>query len=333
MWQLTQRYTQVFLVAAGLCFASASQAQTTWDAATGFADSNIHTKNFRQFAEEVDVASSGKFRINIRSNGSLFKQPEIRRAIQTKQVQMGEIFLGAYGNEDPFFEVDTVPFLAGKFEREAYDDARRLWELSRAQIEERFARTGLMPLYVMPWPGMVLLSTVPIGTVNDFKRLKVRASAPTQARFAEHLGASPTIIAAPEVAQAFAIGAVQAQMVSVLIGADTHAWEYTKTFYAIHGINAKNIILVNRQAFESLSPELRAIVLKAAANAEKRGWEASFEAGKQAYRLLEEKGMMRAQLSQEVMAKFRGVGDVMTEEWIKKAGPGGAKVIDQFRAR
>ncbi len=74
-------------LAAGLAFGSA-QAQTKWDMPTPYADSNFHTKNVRQFADDVKAASGGKMEIVVHSNASLIKHPEIKRAVQTGQVNI-----------------------------------------------------------------------------------------------------------------------------------------------------------------------------------------------------------------------------------------------------
>jgi len=48
-------------VAAALVLAAGSvSAQTKWDMATPYPDGNFHTKNIRQFADEVAKSSGGK---------------------------------------------------------------------------------------------------------------------------------------------------------------------------------------------------------------------------------------------------------------------------------
>ena len=69
-------------IIAGLAFGSA-QAQTKWDMPTPYADGNFHTKNVKQFAEDVKAASGGKLELVVHSNASLIKHPEIKRAVQT----------------------------------------------------------------------------------------------------------------------------------------------------------------------------------------------------------------------------------------------------------
>jgi TRAP-type C4-dicarboxylate transport system substrate-binding protein len=51
----------------------------------------------------------------VHPNASLFKAPEIKRAVQSGQAQIGEILISGYSNEDPLFGLDSVPFLATSY--------------------------------------------------------------------------------------------------------------------------------------------------------------------------------------------------------------------------
>lgn len=54
---------------------------------TGYPAANFHTENVKQFAADVEKASAGKLKITVHNGGSLFKQPEIERAVQAGQAQ------------------------------------------------------------------------------------------------------------------------------------------------------------------------------------------------------------------------------------------------------
>src|SRR2546430_14251334 len=68
-------------------------AQTKWDLPAAYSPANFHTENLVQFADDVDKASGGKLKITVHSHASLFKAPEIKRAVQGAQDQAGEILL------------------------------------------------------------------------------------------------------------------------------------------------------------------------------------------------------------------------------------------------
>jgi TRAP-type C4-dicarboxylate transport system substrate-binding protein len=77
--------------AATLCFGAS--AQTKWDLPAAYPATNFHSENLVQFANDVDKASGGKLKITVHPNAALFKAPEIKRAVQGGQAQIGEVLL------------------------------------------------------------------------------------------------------------------------------------------------------------------------------------------------------------------------------------------------
>ena len=312
------------ILAAGYCAAAAAQAK--WDMPTPYAPSNFHTENVNQFAADVDKATAGKLKITVHSNASLFKAPEIKRAVQGGQAQIGEILISGYSNEDPIFGVDSVPFLAT-----SYSEAAKLWKASRKALEDRFAKQGMLVLYAVPWPPQGIYSSKPINSVADLKGLKMRTYNPYTSRIAELAGAQPVTIQAAELAQAFATGAVNANITSGATGFDTKAWEVVKNYYDTQAWLPKNVVFVNRQAFDGLDKATQAALLKAAAEAEERGWKTSEEKNKWYLGELARNGMTVSAPSAQLKADFKKIGDTMTVEWMKTAGPDGQAIVDAYR--
>ena len=83
---------------------------------------NPHTVNLAAFAKDVADGSGGKLTIALHPGASLFKGPDIKRAVATGQAQVGEVLISVHENESAIFGIDVVPFLATSF-----DDARKLW--------------------------------------------------------------------------------------------------------------------------------------------------------------------------------------------------------------
>ena len=314
------------VAAAGLAAALPALAQTKWDLPSAYPASNFHTENLQQFANDVEKATGGRFKIQLHPNASLFKAPEIKRAVQGGQAQIGEILISGYSNEDPIFGVDSVPFLAT-----SYGEAAKLWKVSRKALEERFAKQGLVVLYAVPWPPQGIYSTKPLNSIADMKGLKMRAYNPATSRIAELAGAQPVTIQAAELAQAMATGAVNANITSGATGYDTKAWEVVKNYYDTQAWLPKNVIFANKKAFDALDKSTQEAVLKAAAAAEARGWKVSEQ--KTAFYMAELKknGMNVAVPSVHLKSDFRKIGATMTEEWLQKAGPDGKAIIDAFK--
>jgi TRAP-type transport system periplasmic protein len=317
---------QALAAAFALAAFGTAQAQTKWDMPTPYPPTNFHTENVVQFANDVDKATNGKLKIQVHPGASLFKAPEIKRAVQGGQAQIGEILISGYSNEDPVFGVDSVPFLATSFK-----DAEKLWKASRKAIEARFAKQGMMVLYAVPWPPQGIYSSKPLNSMADMKGLKMRTYNPYTSRIAELAGAQPVTIQAAELAQAFATGAVNANMTSGATGYDTKAWEVVKNYYDTQAWIPKNIVFANKKAFDALDKPTQAAVLKAAREAEARGWKTSQEKTKWYTDELAKNGMNVAAPSAQLKADFKKVGDTMTQEWLKSAGADGKAIIDAYR--
>ncbi len=317
---------QAFIAAVAASACAAAFAQVKWDMPTPYPASNFHTENIDRFAADVDKATGGKLKITVHSNASLFKATEIKRAVQGGQAQIGEILVSGYSNEDPIFGIDSVPFLAT-----SYADAAKLWKVSKKALEERFAKQGLMILYAVPWPPQGIYSSKPLASVADMKGLKMRTYNPYTSRIAELAGAQPVTIQVAELAQAFATGAVNANITSGATGYDTKAWEVVKNYYDTQAWLPKNIVFVNKAAFDALDKGSQQALAKAAAEAETRGWKISEEKNKWYLGELAKNGMNVAQPSAQLKSDFKKIGDTMTDEWMKTAGSEGQAIVHAYR--
>ena len=306
---------------------SALRAQTRWQMATPYADGNFHTRNIRTFVQEIEQASNGRLSIQIHSNGGLLRMPEIKRGVQTGQVQMGEILLTAYANEDPLFDADALPQLVTN-----YTQAKRLADLQRPYIEARFARQGLVLLYMVPWPPAGLYSQQPVTSLEQLRGARFRTFSPTTNRFAQLIGAQPTLVQAAELAQAFATGVVVAQITSAATGVDTQAWDYARHFTPLGFSMTKNAVLVSRRALEALPADLQQAIRTAAQRAEARGYELSEAAQRSTEATLAARGMQVAPPAQTLLDDLARIGRIMADEWQERAGPDGRRLLEQYRA-
>ena len=313
---------------AALALAGTAQAQTKWDMPTPYSDGEFHTINVRQFVEDVKKASGGQIDINVHSNGSLIKHPDILRAVSTGQVPIGEILLGQFGNEEPVFNADNVPFLAA-----GYDAAWKLYMAQKPILAKKLEGRGMVLLYAVAWPGQGLYTKAPLKSVDDFKGVKFRTYSAYTARLAELLGASPTVIQVPEVPQAFATGTIGAMITSSATGTSTKAWEFVKNYYTTNAMHPKNVVMVNNRAFQALSAAQKKALTDAAAAAEKRGWDLSRQREVTANKMLADNGMTVHTPDAALMAAMNKIGDTIAGEWLKAAGADGEAIVKAYRAK
>ncbi len=297
----------------------------SWDMPTPYGETNFHTVNIKQFADDVKAATNGALVINVHSGGSLFKHPEIKNAVRSRQVPIGEFLLSRLSNENPVFQVDSIPFLATD-----YEAAKKLWAASRPTVEKLLDQQGMQVLFSVPWPPQGIYSKNKLDTVDGLKGVKFRAYNAATEQLAKLAGAVPTQVEVPDIPQAFATGRVDAMITSPSTGANSKAWDFVSYFYHTQAWLPKNIVVVNKRAFAELDAPLQQAVLESAQKAEKRGWDASMAETNAKIKILKDNGMQVPDPSPELMSGLKEIGKTMTDEWTTAAGTDGAAIIKAF---
>lgn len=312
------------LLAGGI--ATAASAQTKWDMPTPYPDGNFHTKNIIAFAADVDKATNGSLKIVVHSAGSLIKHPEIKRAVRQGTAPIGEILESLASNEAPVYGLDSVPFLAT-----GYDAARKLYAAQKPFLEKQLASEGLMLLYSVPWPPQGLYAKREIKSVADLKGLKFRTYNAMIGRIAALAGAIPTQIEVPDLPTAFATGRVDVMITSASTGVDTKAQDYLTHYIDTQAWLPRNIVFVNKSAFDKLSAAEKKAVMDAAKTAEERGWKMSIEEMTIKTNALKKAGIIVTPPSPELKAGLAKIGATITAEWEKSAGADGKAMLAAYR--
>jgi TRAP-type C4-dicarboxylate transport system substrate-binding protein len=318
------RAAAVLLVAGGL--STAASAQTKWDMPTPYPDGNFHTKNVALFAADVDKATGGSLKITVHSAGSLIKHPEIKRAVRQGTAPIGEILESLASNEAPVYGIDSLPFLAT-----GYDASKKLYEAQKPYLQKQLASEGLMLLYSVPWPPQGLYAKREIRSVDDLKGLKFRTYNATIGRIAALAGAIPTQIEVPDLPTAFATGRVDVMITSASTGVDTKAQDYLTHYIETEAWLPRNIVFVNKEAFDKLTDAQKKAVTDAAKVAEERGWKASVEEKDVKTQALKDAGIKVLKPTPELKSGLSKIGATIAQEWEKSAGADGAAMLAAFR--
>jgi TRAP-type C4-dicarboxylate transport system substrate-binding protein len=320
-------FKNIFLTFVALLFsAGLANAGEKWDMALAYGAGNFHSANATEFAKNVTEKSGGKLTIVTHPGGSLFKGGEIFRAVRTGQAPIGERFMSALGKEDPLLEVDSQPFLATN-----YGAAMRLYKASKPEIVKGLDSKGLVFLYAVPWPAQGLYSKKAINSVADLKGLKFRAYNSATIRIAELTGMAPTKIEAAEISQAFSTGAVESMITSPTTGKNKKIWENgVGYFYDIAAWFPKNMVIVNKDAWNKLDAATQKLLKSEAAKAEKKGWALSKKGNRDDKKALADAGMKVGKVNSALKKHFEGVGATMSKEWADRAGSRGQAVLAAY---
>ncbi|WP_068115969.1 TRAP transporter substrate-binding protein [Tropicimonas marinistellae] len=297
----------------------------TWDMPTPYGDATFHTQNIREFAEEVATATDGALEITVHSANSLFPHAEIKNAVRSRQVPIGEFFLSRLSNDDLAYGLDSQPFVAT-----SYDDAAKLWEAQKPIVTDLLAKEGLMPLFSVPWPAQGLYTNGEIATVDDLAGLRFRAYNAALEELATLAKAAPVQIEAADIPQAFSTGQVEAMITSPSTGANSKAWDFVTHYTAIDAWVPKNIVVVNQRVFDGLDPAVQEAVLAAASTAEERGWEMSKAEAEAKTKIMEENGITIVQPSDELVSGLKAIGEKMLVKWNESASDEAKAILDAY---
>ena len=312
-----------FSVSAMAVAASAAQAET-WDLALAYSATNYHSEIAAEFAAEITANSD--LEVVPHAGGSLFAGSEIFGAVRRGLAPMGERLISALSNDDPIYEIDSVPFLATGF-----DGAMALYEASRPALEETLGEAGLNFLYSCPWPPQGFYSVKEAADMEALAGLKFRAYNATTSRMAEGLGMVPTTIEAAELSQAFATGVAESMISSGSTGYDRSLWEHVDYFYDVQAWLPRNMVIVNQGAWDGLDAATQGVIKTAAANAETKCWSKAEELAGWYLEQFTANGMTLGTLPDAVSAEFQSVGAELRNDWLERIGERGQAIVDQLQ--
>lgn len=298
-----------------------------WDMPMAYAATNFHSEMGVVFANKVRAYTDGKIDITVHPGGALFGGGDIKRAIQTGQVPIGERFMSAHANEAPILGWDNLPFLATSYE--AND---RLWAAARPVVNAALSDLNLVALYTCPWPGQGFYFNKPVNSSSDTKGVKFRSYNAATAIFAEELGMIPVQVEAAELSQALATGVAEAFISSGATGYDRKVWEHLSNYYKVNAWLPRNYVLVNKRVWEGLDTDTRTAVRKAADETGAACAAKSAELSNWYFEQLAANGMAVEGASPEFLAELEAIGAKMTDDWLASVGDAGRSILDAYAA-
>ena len=313
------------LTAATFSFGVTPALAEKWDLPMAYSGSNFHSVNGAEFAKCVTTGTGGEIEITTHPGGSLFKGADIKRAVQTGQVQIGERLLSGHQNENPLFGVDSVPFLATSF-----DDAEKLWIAAKPALEKVLADQNITLLYSVPWPPQGLYFKNEVKSVSDMAGIKFRSYNSATARLAELTGMLPVSIEAAEISQAFATGVADAMVSSGSTGYDRKVWESLNYFYEVDAWLPRNYMLINSDVWADTSDVNKNVIRACSEMAEYAGKWRAIEYTGFTLQGLRDGGMTVEPANDTMKGELREIGETMTSEWLEAAGEEGKAIVDAF---
>jgi len=321
----------VMTAAAVLAFSTAASAATVkWDMANEYQESSIHGQGQKVFSDTLLKESGGSVVVTNHFGGSIgYKSKEHFDAVGDGALPIANTSMGQVAGIEPIFLLSSLPFLVG-----SADDAKLLWEVAKPHYEAVFAKHNQVLLYASPWPPAGIWSKKPVLSSSNLSGLKIRAWDASGTRTLKTAGAAAVQMSWADVVPQLSSGGIEAVLTSAEGGVNAKFWEHLSHFNAINYSMSLNMTHVNKDAFDALSAEQKAAVMKAAEVAGDAAWAALAERVGQNYKDMRANGITVAEtVPAGFLGELNAAGDGVYDDWLSKVGDTGKAILDEYKSR
>ncbi len=321
------RITLLALFCVALIAGTAMAKTYKWDMANEYPPTSIHGENDQFFIKALEESAGGQIKITYHPGASLgYKSKDQFDAVTDGVLPIADTYVGPLRGIDPIFLLSSLPFMA-----KTIDQAKVLFEVSRPYYEKVLKDNGQILLYVSPWPPSGIWAKKPIRTLAELKNLKIRTYDPNGTITFKNAGAAPIQLSWADVVPQLGTGGIEAVLTSAEGGVSAKFWDLLSHFVEINYSSPLNMSHMNADVYNSLPKDLQKKVMEAAAKANDFAWAAAQKRVEQNYKDMKANGMT---IVTDVPDKFKDAlakaGKEAAEQWIKKMGPEGKKILDAY---
>lgn len=325
------RFARVMLGAAAalaLCAAPhrPAAAAEKWDLYVYNAVSTVAAvKGMNAVIEQIEKETGGELAVRLHLGGSLpINTTTITQAVSDDVVQFGDdgYFLGNI----PIGGVLRLPMLIRS--QEEYKKAAAIMD---PYLEKAFEKKGVLVLGQYLYPYQVAFSSKKLTSLADIKGQKIRVTSPEQGEFIKRLGGVPVTLGAPEVPSALDRGVVDGVLTASTGGGNV--WKDLLKFNYRLGINYFNsVVIVNKDRFNKLSPEVQAKVRKIVTDNMPLITKAMEDEEESLTKKFADGGMtITPEQAADIEAGTKTIS-AYWDEWAKSKGPDAVTALKQVRA-
>jgi TRAP-type transport system periplasmic protein len=281
------------------------------------------------FAEELEKRTNGQIKTDVVSLPELgLTGFELVRVTRAGLVDVTDVILAFVAGEVPVTEAMDLPALYPNFEASVKAHASFLQAVRKYED-----KLGGVVLGGYLWPGQYIISRKPVRSPADFKGLKIRVYGAGDTDFVRALGMEPVAIAFAEVYTALERGTVDAAMTGSYPAFAIKLYEVAKYIVDVnHGPNS-GVLVVSKRTWDRLTPDQQATLRKLGEEFSERGWEVGRRTDKEGIDRNREKGMEYIPASPAMAAAAREtLTKVVLPSWLKRAGPEGRTIFNQYLA-
>jgi TRAP-type transport system periplasmic protein len=273
-------------------------------------------RGFKAWAKKVEEKANGRVSITVFADSTLAKVTEAYDATKAGVCDIS-MYVPAYAEgRFPLSSVMNLPIpftnaaMAGKIFSTVYE--------KYAELKQEYADVKLLFFYCTP-PYEIHTAKKPIQTAGDLKGLQIRATGPSDAKFLEHLQATPVAMPMPEAYLSLQKGVLDGVLSPFGPMKAFKTAEVTK----YHTTNARifsNLfcVVMNLDRWKALPPEVKKVFEESGGlgGAEMFGQVFDAIAGEDV-KFMKDKGDTFTTIAPEERRKWKAAGEKIVEEWVK----------------
>jgi C4-dicarboxylate-binding protein DctP len=287
-------------------------------------------QNVAAFKEEVERETGGEIKVEIYPSAQLYKDKEVPQAVASGAIEMGVASLTRFAGTVPAVDIFYVPFM--------FDSAAKVRAATapgssiRKALDGAILKTGARVLWWQAFGGAIVLSKgAAIKTPDQMKGKKVRVFGKTIGDTVTALGGAPTLMSGSKQFLAYQRGTVDAGMTGVTAVKSRKLYQVMDHMTVTNHADVEFICLINEKIWQGLSAKHQAVVTKAAQRVERDLRDKIGRIEQDALTFVRDK-MTVVDLSDAERAKWRQATMTVVDEYKKRAGDLGVRLVNEARA-
>ena len=289
-----------------------------------YGDTNFHTLGAKEFAKLADKYSKGTVKIRIHAGGSLIKGNPLK-AVKDGTVAMTDMFIPFTAGGGKVFGISALPFIS-----KSYDEAFKLYQISKPSYEKVAKEWNQKLLYAVSWPASGLYTKKAVKSIKDFKDLKTRTYDANSANFINTSGGSAVALPWGEVYSALRTGLVNSVVTSSASGKDGKFWEVLDHFTKINYAYPLQAVTINLDYWNALSKSQQKALLKAAAAVEKAQWKKVKIEDKNSLKALSDNGVTIHEASSSLKKELDTMATKMLDTYLDDSNYEIEKIFKEY---
>ena len=279
-----------------------------------------------RFAKRVTERTDGQLTIKLVKATALgMKWENIISSLKAGSPQMSSSATFYLSGQTPLVALGWIPLFVENIKE---------MSLATLAVEEIFQeelnKFGVQLLAHWPYDEQVLVSSVPINKVSDFKKLRIRATGAEFAGFVQALGATPVSMPISEVYTSAQRGLINGYSV----GWDTHRnfgiWEVFNNVLDFSFNTGSQVVLISKGVYDSLPGESKAILLEEVKTLSAAEYVEAVMATSRGKQALKDKKMAFSTADEQFRREARAAAKTVLESWGAKS-PVNAKALKRIQ--